>query len=185
MMETTREQLFAVLVREHEQGLAAFVRACVCDPADAEDLVQETFVTAWHELDAYDLNRPFAAWLRGVARHLIGDYFQRCAAAGRHVHLLPPEAVADLADEFGRFNRPARGEVYRDCFAALQECLAVLSTSDREIVQRAYRENQTCRTIAAQLGHTVEAVKKRLQRVRAALRDCILSKLGPEGVPHA
>ncbi len=183
-MERTREQLFAVLVHEHQLGLSAFVRSCVHDPADADDIVQETFVTAWQDLAAYDLNRPFAAWLRGIARHLIGDYFQRLADQGRHVHTLPPEAVANLASEFARFNRPARGEVYRDCFAALQECLTGLPASDREIVQRAYRENQTCRTIANHLGRKVEAVKKRLQRARAALRDCILAKLGPEGVPH-
>ena len=183
-MERTREQLFAVLVHEHQLGLWAFVRSCVHAPADADDIVQETFAAAWQDLAAYDVNRPFAAWLRGIARHLIADYFQRLAAQGQREHILPPEAVADLASEFARFNRPARGEVYRDCFAALQECLAVLATSDREIVQRAYRENQTCRTIADQLGHTVEAVKKRLQRARSALRDCILSKLGPEGVPH-
>jgi len=183
-MQRTREELFAILIREHELGLSAFVRSCVHDPAEADDLVQETFVTAWRDLEAYDPARPFAAWVRGIARHKIGDYFQRSARQGRRVHILPPEAVADLAVEFERFNRPARGEVYRDCFAALQECLAALSASDREIVQRAYREDQTCRVIASQLGRTVEVVKKRLQRARAELRDCILSKLGPEGVPH-
>ncbi len=45
-MERTREQIFAVLVREHEPGLRAFVRACVFEAADADDLVQETFLTA-------------------------------------------------------------------------------------------------------------------------------------------
>jgi RNA polymerase sigma-70 factor (ECF subfamily) len=183
-MQRTREELFAILVREHELGLSAFVRSCVHDAAEADDLVQETFVKAWHQLEAYDPARPFAAWLRGIARHKLADYFERCATRAQRMHILPPEAVADLADEFERFNRPARGEVYRDCFAALQECLAALSRGDHELVQRAYRENQTCRVIAAQLGQKVEAIKKRLQRARAELRDCILSKLGPEGVPH-
>jgi RNA polymerase sigma-70 factor len=183
-MERTRQQLFAVLVHEHQPGLWAFIRACVHDRADADDIIQETFAAAWQDLAAYDVQRPFAAWLRGIARHQIADYFQRAAAQGRRMHILPPEAVSTLASEFARFNRPARGEVYRDCFAALQECLAVLSTAERQIVQRAYRQNQTCRTIAGQLGRSVEAIKKRLQRARSALRDCILSKLGPEGVPY-
>jgi RNA polymerase sigma-70 factor (ECF subfamily) len=179
-METTREDLFVVLIREHELGLLAFVRACVRDPADAEDIVQETFVAAWRQLSEYDPQRPFSRWLRGIARHKISHYFERCAAARRLTRILPPEAVASLADEFERLNRPARGEVYRDCFAALRECLAALAQTDRDVVERAYRESQTCRAIAAQLGQTVEAIKKRLQRARARLRECILGKLEPE-----
>ena len=181
-MEKTREDIFAVLVREHQLGLTAFVRACVHDRSDAEDLVQEVFVAAWRELEAYDSARPFAGWLRGIAKHRLADYFRRNAANQRHVQALPPEAVANLADEFERLNRPARGEVYRDCFAALRECLAALSSAEREAIQRAYRDNQPCRTIATCLGQSVEAIKKRLQRARAALRDCILGKLGPEAV---
>lgn len=182
MADAPGEQLFAVLIREHEPGLAAFVRAAVHGPADTDDLVQDTFVAAWNGLDAYDPARPFAAWLRGIARHKLLDYFARCSAERPHAHVLPPEAVAALADEFQSLNRPARGEAYRDCFAALQECLTALSRQEREIVERAYREDQPCRVIADQLGHSVEAIKKRLQRARAALRDCILSKLGPEVV---
>ncbi len=181
-MQRTREDLFAVLVREHEAGLLAFVRACVHDAADADDLVQDTFVTAWAQLAEYEVDRPFAAWLRGIARNKIADYFRRSTAQRRHVHILPPEAVAGIADEFERLSRPARGEVFRDCFAALRECLETLSAAEREVVERAYRQNQTCRTIAGEVGEGVEAIKKRLQRARAALRDCILGKLGPEAL---
>jgi RNA polymerase sigma-70 factor len=181
-MQRTREDLFAVLVREHETGLLAFVRACVQPPADADDLVQDTFVTAWERLAEYDVDRPFAAWLRGIARNKIADYFRRFTAHRRHVHILSPEAVAAISDEFERLSRPARGEVFRDCFAALRQCLQSLPAAEREVVERAYRQNQTCGTIAAEVGQGVEAIKKRLQRARAALRDCILGKLGPEAI---
>lgn len=183
-MTRTREELFAVLVGEHQLGLAAFVRACVQDAADADDLVQETFVAAWQRLDEYDRARPFAGWLRGIARHKLTDYFRNSTARRQHVRVLPAEAVAAIADEFERLNRPARGEVYRDCFAALQACLQALAEADRAIVERAYRQSQTCGSIAAQLGQTVEAVKKRLQRARAQLRECILSKLAAEETAH-
>ena len=180
-MERTREEIFAVLVREHELGLAAFVRACVHDPAAADYLVQETFVTAWQQLETYDQGRPFAGWLRGIARNKLAHHRERCAAESRRIHTLQPDAVAELADEFDRLNRPVRGEVYRDCFAALAACLEqALSSRDREVVQRAYRDEQPCRVIAGHIGQTVEAVKKRLQRARAALRDCIERRLATE-----
>ena len=182
-MEPTPRQLFSVLVREHETGLLAFVRACVRGKADADDLVQDSFITAWQEFAAYDPARPFAGWLRGIARNKIMAYFRR-SGVQRRQQILAPEAVAALVDEFERLNRPARGEVYRDCFAALGECLAALSRQDREVIERAYRESQGCRSIADALGQKVEAIKKRLQRARAELRECIVGKLGPEEVPH-
>lgn len=176
-MQPTREELFALLVREHERGLLGFVRACLHDPAEAEDLVQETFVTAWRQLGQYDPERPFGGWVRGIARNKILAHFRVCARAHPRVRVLSPDAVAAVADEFERLNHPSDCESENDCFAALRECLTVLSSSDREIVRRAYREDQTCRTIAEQLGRTFEWVKKRLQRARAELRDCILGKL--------
>jgi len=180
-MGNSRRDLFAVLVREHQLGLLAFVRACVHETSDADDIVQETFVTAWRKLDEYDRDRPFSGWLRGIAKNHILAYYRLCASRRRRVRTLPPEAVAAIADEFARLNRPVRGEVYRDCFAALRECLAALAKEERDIVRRAYRENEPCRAIAAHVGCTVEAVKKRLQRARARLRDCILGKLAAEG----
>lgn len=181
-MQPTPEDLFDVLVREQTPGLSAFVRACVGDPAAAEDLVQETFVAAWRDFADYDRDRPFAAWLRGIAQHRVLAHRKDAAIARKHELVAPPETVAAIAAEFDRFSRPPRGEAYRDCFAALRECLETLAGEDRDIVDRVYRGEQTCGGVASTLGRTVEWVKKRLQRARADLRDCILSKLGLEAV---
>jgi RNA polymerase sigma-70 factor (ECF subfamily) len=176
----SRQTLFAVLVREHEAGLRAFVRSCITADGDADDIIQDAFAVAWRRIDDYDTALPFNAWLRGIAKKRILAFF-RAAGSERHgVRLLPPEAVAAIADEHERLARPARGEVYRDCFGALEECMQTLSHEDRQIVESAYRERDTCRTIAERLGRTIEAIKKRLQRARSELRDCIEGKLSPE-----
>jgi RNA polymerase sigma-70 factor (ECF subfamily) len=176
-MARTREELFGVLVREHELGLLAFVRACVHDAADADDLVQETFVTAWQQLEKYDHARPFAGWVRGIAKHKILAYFRSSASARRHLRLLSPDSVEAVANEFEQFSQPPRGEVYRDCFAALRACLETLAKDDREIVRRVYEDNESCRIISDQLGKTVDSIRKHLQRARAQLRECVLGKL--------
>lgn len=176
-MSATRERLFAVLVREHETGLRAFVRSCVAADADADDIVQDVFAIAWRRIDAYDTDLPFGAWLRGIAKKRILAFFRTSARRKHGTQTLAPEAVAAIADEHERLSRPARGEVYRDCFEALAECMQTLSQDDRLIVESAYRERETCRTIAARLGWAVETIKKRLQRARFELRDCIEGKL--------
>ncbi len=45
---------FTQLMRRHKDGLYRFVRRYVGDADEAYDLVQDTFVAAWHALAGYD-----------------------------------------------------------------------------------------------------------------------------------
>jgi DNA-directed RNA polymerase specialized sigma24 family protein len=92
---------------------------------------------------------------------------------------LTPDQLDAISNEFDRLI-PGRGDVIGETLAALRQCLTTLSAAQRDVVRRAYEQKQTCRAIADQLGHSIEAVKKRLQRARAQLRDCILGKLKME-----
>lgn len=174
----SREGLFEILMREHEAGLLAFVRSCVEDDSAADDLVQETFLAAWRQLDQYDPERPFARWLRGIARNKILEYYRSTAVRGQYVRFLTPEALQAIADAFEPLT--GLGDTFAQCLDVLRDCLGALQTTDHEIIQRTYRQEQSCWTIAEQMGQNVEAVKKRLQRARAQLRNCILMKLGLE-----
>ena len=178
-MALDHERIFEILVREHELALLAFVRTCVYDRGAAEDLVQDTFLAAWNQLEEYDENTPFARWLRGVAKNKIPAYCRASATAAKHVQILDPDRITAIASEFNRLI-PRRGDTIGDTLDALEECLAALPAADHEVVRMAYHRRQTCRVIANQLGHTVEAIKKRLQRARTQLRDCILGKLKTE-----
>jgi len=63
--------LFEILVREHADMLASFLRSAVADAAAVDDLFQETFLVVWKNLDRYDRGRPFAPWVRGIASRLV------------------------------------------------------------------------------------------------------------------
>ena len=127
-MQRTREDVFEILVREHEPALSAFLRSCVLDLAAAEDLTQETFLAAWHQLDQYDENHPFANWLRGIARNKALAYYRRAATAGRRVRTLDPKALAAVADQFDRLI-PGRSDASAETLPALRQCLANLSAA--------------------------------------------------------
>lgn len=178
-MERTPEAFFELVIRENERGLRAFLTACVHDSNDADELFQEVFLAAWSRLDRYDTARPFGHWLRGVARHKVLEYYRNAATQRRHVRPLPPEAVTAISDAFEHLT-VGRAEGFGDCMKALHECLAALPARDAELVRQLYHQEQTCGAAAARLGDTAEAVKKRIQRIRRQLRDCITAKLGPE-----
>jgi RNA polymerase sigma-70 factor, ECF subfamily len=175
----TTYDVFAILVREHELAVVAFVRSCVRDPAAVDDIVQESFIAAWRHLDTYIDVRPFANWLRGIASNKVLEYFRSHAKAQHHQKTLPPDILTKIAEQHDRLFAPT-GSTFFDRLTPLQECLETLDARLRSTIEHHYQHRLTCRVIADRLGESVEAVKKRLQRARAALKDCITAKLASD-----
>jgi RNA polymerase sigma factor (sigma-70 family) len=65
---------FSRLVDRHQQALRAFLRRACGDWALADDLAQETFITAWDRLLTLDDGASVRAWLCGIGyrKHLTG-----------------------------------------------------------------------------------------------------------------
>ncbi|MBI4864699.1 MAG: hypothetical protein HY815_31255 [Candidatus Riflebacteria bacterium] len=64
-------------VDEHGDGLYRYALARLRNPTQAEDVVQETFVTALHARESYGGRSTERTWLTGILRHRIIDRFRR------------------------------------------------------------------------------------------------------------
>lgn len=58
---------YARIVERHQKTVRGFLRRLCGSHADADDLAQETFVTAWSRIGAFRLGESLPAWLCGVA----------------------------------------------------------------------------------------------------------------------
>jgi RNA polymerase sigma-70 factor (ECF subfamily) len=58
---------FGRLVDQHQQAVRAFLRRLCGDWALADDLAQETFVTAWERIGRFERERSVKLWLFGIA----------------------------------------------------------------------------------------------------------------------
>ena len=65
---------------------------------------------------------------------------------------------------------------FRERLSALDDCLAQLPSMYAQTVQAVYRETRSLSQIAVLLGENEETVKKRLQRARALLAQCLTRK---------
>jgi RNA polymerase sigma factor (sigma-70 family) len=68
---------FALLVTRHKHWAYQFVRRYVGNSADAYDVLQDTFFSAWRALVRYDRGRPFEFWLRRIALNKCRDRNRR------------------------------------------------------------------------------------------------------------
>jgi RNA polymerase sigma-70 factor (ECF subfamily) len=162
-------QVFEILVREHADRLMAYACAVCRDRASAEDLFQETLLRAWRGLDGYDRARPFGAWLRGIARITAYELFRRSM---RTVDDAILDVVAAQADRFDG----AAGSEFRERLAVLDECIAALARPYAETIEMTYRGGLSIEGIAQRVAGNAEAVKKRLQRARAMIAECLARK---------
>lgn len=175
------KEVFEILAREHADMLWAYLRSVVFDPHAAEDLFQDAMLVAWRRLPEYDQKRPFGAWLRGIGRVLVMEYIRK--AGNRRVALADPEALEALSSRFSDLEDGLPGE-WEIKVEALRKCMQGLAETDRRILNLHYHADQNCGEIGESLELGAEAVKKRLQRARASLAECVQRRAGKEVIRY-
>jgi len=171
-MKRRDKNIFAALVHEHADMLLAYIRATIRDPATVDDIFQETMLVAWRRFNDYDQTRPLAQWLRGIARHLILSHYSRLKKRPIYCH---DTVLAVLDERFAHIDHRT-GDAWKDKVAALDACLEHLPPVLRQCIDLFYRDHHKTADIADVISVTREAVKKRLQRARALLADCLRRK---------
>src|SRR5690349_2008539 len=87
------------LYSHHAKALHGFVGRFCPDGASADDIVQETFIRAWHHLPQLSADdRPIRPWLFQVARNLLTDADR---AARARPMIVPAERPEDALDDSG------------------------------------------------------------------------------------
>jgi len=95
------EQSFALLVERYGQPILSLCYSSTLDAAEAEDLAQEIFVSAWRSLARFRGDASFSTWLFALARNACTDRARRVAARPRLAPAaveLTPGAAADEVD---------------------------------------------------------------------------------------
>lgn len=164
------DRLFEALVRDHARTLAVYLRSCVQDPVAIDDLFQETLVSAWRAIDRYDPERSFGSWIRGIARNLIRERIAR----GVRMRVVPlDDAALERVDGYCEAMHRGAGSEREAQLDALRDCLEALPDHYCEAVRARYEEGLRGPDLAERLRVSWECTKKRLQRGRKLLLQCM------------
>ncbi len=161
--------VFEILVRENADMLSAYLRSLLDNTAYIDDLFQETMVVAWRRLDDYDRSRPFGLWLRGITRNLVLAHYRKRSEAPKWY---TPEVLDALDSRFESFATGST-DTFRDRAHALLDCIQKLSDRLRQVIELAYGRGMSLREVAATIDEQEDAVRKRAQRARNQLYDCL------------
>lgn len=164
----------ASLIRAHQSMVWRYLRLCGADPHEADDLLQDTFVAFVTRAERSAEPVVPAAFLRGIARHLL-------LAARRRARRAPPTTDWLAAvDHLAATDSHAFAD---DRLPALQECLGRLAGRSRQALEWHHVDGLPRREVAARLGIGDEGAKSLLERTRELLRDCVERRLSLESKP--
>lgn len=156
---------FDDLALRHAPSVLRLIRLHVGRPADAEDVLQQTFLAAWRGAAAFRGASSVLTWLFTIARHAA---WRRRDAARRQ------DAVAVPLDELGvragwGSDDPERLALAAERRDLLRAAFDTLDPLDREVLTLRDLEGQAGEETAALLGLSLAAMKSRLHRARMTL----------------
>ena len=175
---------FSELVQRHQDKVYALAFHLLRDSAEAEEVVQDTFLAALEKLGGFRGDAAFSTWLHRVAANAalmrirrrrrapegpadqpLEELLPRCDEAG-HIEPLPYHDWSKRADE---------QLADREVRLAIEQAVQNLPEDYRIVFLLRDVEGLSSEEMADLLGLSVAAVKSRLHRARLALRE----KLNP------
>jgi RNA polymerase sigma-70 factor, ECF subfamily len=170
----SRGERFMRLFLRAERRVYGLIVAMTGSWSDADDILQETTSVMWRKFDDFKPGTDFNAWALSVARFQVMAWRKRRAI---HRKRLSDQTVEALADQVA--SAPDHTDVRRE---ALRQCLAKLNDRDRQLIELRYEPGATTQSAADQVGRSIHAVYKALNRIHGALLQCIRRALAAEGV---
>ena len=163
------EELFTTLFESTHQALLAYAVRRVADPADAADVVAETYLVAWRRLEDVPSGEEARPWLFGVARRVLANLYRgdrrRTALAERL-----RESLSEIASPTD--------------LGPVEIAMAALRPDDQELLRLVAWEELARDEIALVLGIPRATVRVRLHRARQRLA-AQMSALEKEGAVPA
>lgn len=156
---------FEALVRRHVDTAYAVALAALGDSADAEDAVQDAFVTALERLEDCHNPERFGAWLTTIARNRAHSLRRR-----RRVRAADPLDDVRLGDSR---SSPVGDAERAELRGALQEALETLTDVQREVLLMHDLEGWRHREIGERLGLPEGTVRSHLFHARRQLRELL------------
>lgn len=160
---------FQDLFSRYADQVKGIARGILKSDRDAEDVVQETFLSVHQNLDSFRGDAKFSTWLRRIAinRSLMTLRKQKRRRESHADDYVVESRMSDL------YPTRTPNDEYREneFLARVQDALALVEESERELLEMRVLEERSIAEIAVHFGISKAATKSRLHRARLSLRE--------------
>lgn len=172
-IQAGEEAPFEVLLGRYQDRTYRLVLSLTKNPADAEEVLQDVFLTVYRKIASFEGRSAFSTWLyritvntalmklrgRGPAQESIDEYLPQFTKDGRHARM-----VVDFT------HGPEKLLLLKEREQILREAIEALPPDYKVVLVLRDLEGLSNEEVAEVVGASVLAVKARLHRARLALR---------------
>lgn len=159
---------FSQLLRDHHRELLVYTRTLTGEEHHAKDITQDAFVTAWEHISVFDVTRDFAAWMRGIIRNKWREWLRKM----KKTTSIDDEALEIFEAEI-RVWEASSLHGGSTLFHQLEACIEKLPEALAQAIQTYYGDGYKSDEAAMQLSINSATLRKRLERARTNLKQCI------------
>ncbi len=162
----------------YRSELLGFIRAILRNPADAEDLFQETCRIILEKANEAGPILDFRAWAKEIARRQVLQHYRTLRT--RRTSTVPSEEMAELVSDVYLKHSPTREELAEES-AALRACLDQVPERQRQVIRLRFLAGQGYDSIARAIQGSEGAIRRMVARTRLLLMECVRQRLGLAG----
>ena len=136
------------------------------NPAEAEDVVQETMIKIWNRRDQWDEIESIEAFSLTICRNLAVDKMRKIEGQNQSL-----DEVANDAPDRSYSSNPEEQAMQQDRIELIRRLIGQLPEKQRSVMQLRDFEGKSYKEIAAIMGISEEQVKVNIFRARQAIRQ--------------
>lgn len=169
-------------ISQYSDALYGYTLARVSDSGLAEDIVQETFLSAWKARDSYKGEASEKSWLFAICRNKIIDHYRKKAR-----DIVQPmtekdhsENYFDEAEHWSKNDSPAEWGIdyqqkidNKEFYSVLDNCKKKLQHLQQSVFVMKYMEELDAAEICKALGITASNYWVLIHRAKLQLRSCL------------
>ncbi|MBR4795745.1 MAG: RNA polymerase sigma factor [Lachnospiraceae bacterium] len=169
MSKIDSNETISRLIKEYQNLIFSICLRHVGDYFVAEDLTQETFISAYTHLDTFDGENE-KAYLARIASNKCIDYLR---SAGRRMIATPEE---EMPEESSERDELVNSVMNKEILANIQEVVDNLPPPYREVARLYFVEDRSAKEIAFEISTPLKTVQTRIYRAR----DLVKAKIRKE-----
>jgi RNA polymerase sigma-70 factor (ECF subfamily) len=170
---------FNALYERYFQRVYSFAFSRLRNRADAEEVVQETFIAVLRSIDAYRGQSTLLCWVYGIAKNNVNNHLRRAKSHELRVERAEPGMVVGSASLDA--STPEDQLSLRRYQESVQQLMSNVADWQSEVFWLRHVENLTISEIAARVRRSNDAVRSSLYRVKRMLVEAVDPELAAAG----
>lgn len=162
------QSAFEYLFNRYREAIYRLFIQRINDPSDADDLLQETFIKVYINLDRYSPDYTFGQWVYTIARNTLIDYMRR-----RSDDVSIDERFLSPASPMPT---PEESVIAAQRRLQFDACLQHLSPVYRQLIEMRFLEERSYEEIAEALSRPLNTIKTQIRRAKESMCRLIIER---------